>query len=170
MTNYHRIRLPGATYFFTVCLQDRASTVLTDHIDLLRFAYAKTIGEMPVICHAMVILPDHLHAIWTLPEGDADFSNRWRRIKARFSHGVGVAVPRCDSKVAKRERGLWQRRFWEHVVRNEAEFRSAVDHCRHDPVKHGLVDDPDDWAYSSFSCNRRRDGQHCPSYAPSPVL
>ena len=117
MTNYRRMRLPGATYFFTVCLQDRSSTVLTDHIDTLRFAYARTSHEMPVTCHAMVILPDHLHAIWTLPEGDANYSERWRRIKARFSNSVGGTIARCDSKMARRERGLWQRRFWEHVVR-----------------------------------------------------
>ena len=106
MTDYRRLRLPGATYFFTVCLQDRGSTVLTDQIDLLRHAYARTNHELPVTCHAMVILPDHLHAIWTLPEGDANFSERWRRIKARFSHSVGGQITRSDSKIVKRERGF----------------------------------------------------------------
>jgi putative transposase len=170
MTAYRRLRLPGATYFFTVCLQDRSSTALVDHIDTLRFAYAKTIRELPVTCHAMVILPDHLHAIWTLPEGDSDFSERWRRIKARFSNAVGVVVPRCDSKIAKRERGLWQRRFWEHVVRDENGLAAAMDYCWQNPVKHGLVDSPGDWVYSSFNRRDRKDGQNCPSYAPSAVL
>jgi putative transposase len=164
MTAYRRLRLPGATYFFTVCLEDRTSTVLIEHIDLLRFAYAKTIREMPVTCHAMVILPDHLHAIWTLPADDTDFSERWRRIKARFSHAVGGTLPRCDSKIAKRERGLWQRRFWEHVVRDENSLSTAMDYCRQNPVMHGMVDDPRDWVYSSFNRPPRKDGQNCPSY------
>lgn len=167
MTNYRRIRLQGATYFFTVCLEDRASTVLTDHIDKLRFAYARTNHEMPVTCHAMVILPDHLHAIWTLPEGDTNFSERWRRIKARFSHSVGGQVARCASKVAKRERGLWQRRFWEHVVRDEHGLSAAMAYCYENPVKHGLVNDPSNWQFSSFYKRRGQDGQNCPSYAVS---
>jgi putative transposase len=170
MTAYRRLRLPGATYFFTVCLEDRTSTALIEHIDLLRFAYAKTIREMPVTCHAMVILPDHLHAIWTLPPDDADFSERWRRIKARFSHAVGTCVPRCDSKIAKRERGLWQRRFWEHMVRDDTDLLSAMEYCWQSPVKHGFADDPGDWAYSSFNKRGRKDGQNCPSYNSSAVL
>ncbi|MGL5012592.1 MAG: REP-associated tyrosine transposase [Paracoccaceae bacterium] len=165
MTSYRRMRLPGATYFFTVCLEDRASMALTDHIDLLRLAYATTVREMPVTCHAMVVLPDHLHAIWTLPEGDAEFSERWRRIKARFTRYVGFSGARCDSKIVKRERGLWQRRFWEHVVRDEDSLGSAITYCWNNPVKHGLVSDPADWVFSSFHRQMRRDGQNCPSYA-----
>jgi putative transposase len=164
MTNYRRIRLPGATYFFTVCLDDPCGTTLTDHIDALRFAYARTVQELPVTCHAMVVMPNHLHAIWTLPDDDADYSERWRRIKARFSHSLALDVPRSDSKVAKRERGLWQRRFWEHVVRDERDFTSAMAYCWQNPVKHGFVDDPAQWPYSSF--NKRKDGQNCPSYHP----
>ena len=165
MTNYRRIRLPGATYFFTVCLDDPCGTTLTDHIDVLRFAYARTVQELPVTCLAMVVMPNHLHAIWTLPSDEADYSERWRRNKARFSHSVRLDVPRSDSKIAKRERGLWQRRFWEHLVRDKRDFASAMAYCWQNPVKHGFVDDPVKWPYSSF--NKRKDGQHCPSYTAS---
>lgn len=159
MTNYRRLRVPGGTYFFTVCLEDRASTALVDQVDLLRFAYARTVAELPVACEAMVVLPNHLHAIWTLPEGDADFSERWRRIKARFSHGLPEAPLRCRSKFAKRERGIWQRRFWEHWVRNSDDLAAAIEYCRQNPVKHGLVSRPSEWALSSFHRRARSDGQ-----------
>jgi putative transposase len=165
MTNYRRLRVPGGTYFFTVCLEDRASTALTDHIDQLRFAYAKTVAELPVICEAMVVLPNHLHAIWTLPEGDADFSDRWRRIKARFSHGLRPSLPPNHSMTERRERGIWQRRFWEHAVRSEDNLQAAIHYCWQNPVKHGLVSDPAAWPFSSFTRNKRNDGQNCPSYA-----
>ena len=168
MTNYRGMRVPGGTYFFTVCLEDRDSTVLTEHIDRLRFAYAKTVAEFPVTCEAIVVLPDHLHAVWTLPEGDDNFSERWRRIKARFSHGLRADIPPCRSKIDKRERGLWQRRFWEHFVRNEDNLKSAIEYCRKNPVKHGLVTDATDWPFSSFQCKQRKDGHDCPSYAAAP--
>ncbi len=164
MTNYRRLRVPGGTYFFTLCLEDRASTALTDHIEQLRFAYAKTVSELPVTCEAMVVLPNHLHAVWTLPEGDSDFSERWRRIKARFSHAVRADLPRSQSKIDKRDSGLWQRRFWEHVVRSEDNLASAVNYCWNNPLKHGLVGDPADWPYSSLNRKLRKDGQNCPSY------
>ena len=151
MTNYRRVKLPGATYFFTLCLEDRTRTDLTDQIDLLRFAYAKTVTELPVTCDAMVVLPDHLHAIWTLPQGDHDYSERWRRIKSRFSHGLAVKIPKCRSKTAKRERGLWQRRFWEHTIRDKDDFTAHMAYCHNNPVRHGLVTDPKDWPYSSFN-------------------
>jgi putative transposase len=150
MTNYRRLRIPGATYFFTLCLEDRDSTLLIDHIDTLRAAYAMTLRELPADCSAIVILPDHLHSIWTEPEGQVLFSERWRRIKARFSHAVKQDFRPNPSKSAKRERGLWQRRFWEHAIRNEAEFVAAMDYCYRDPMEHGLVEQPEDWKYSSF--------------------
>ncbi|MEZ5732657.1 MAG: transposase [Paracoccaceae bacterium] len=151
MTNYRRVRIPGATYFFTLCVEDRGSTVLTDNIDVLRDAYRRTIAELPVTCPAMVVLPDHLHAIWTEPEGCVRYSERWRRLKARFSHALCDDFRPCTSKLGKRERGLWQRRFWEHAVRNEAEFIAAMAYCYNNPVKHGLVAKPDEWPYSSFA-------------------
>jgi putative transposase len=151
MTAYRRLRIPGATYFFTVCLEARGSTMLTDHIDLLRRAYRLTTLELPVTCHAFVVLPDHLHAIWTEPEGEVAYSERWRRIKSRFSHALGETQPQSASHLAKRERGIWQRRFWEHCLRNEAAINAGINYCYLNPVKHGVVAEPDDWPYSSFA-------------------
>jgi len=163
MTAYRRLRIPGATYAFTVCLQDRGSTRLVDDINALRMAYAVTIRELPVQCRAMVVLPDHLHAIWTEPEGEVQFSERWRRIKARFSHAVAGDFAPNASKARRRERGLWQRRFWEHAIRDDAELQAAVAYCRTDPVRHGLVTHPGDWPCSSFA--RDADRRSCPGRA-----
>ena len=154
MSQYRRFLLPGATYFFTVRLEDRSATTLTDHIDALRFAYAKAVQEFQVTTHAMVVLPDHLHALWTEPEGEVWYSERWRRIKARFTHAVAEPGPVRPSLAAKRERGLWQRRFYEHCIRTEDEFHRAIEHCRTNPMRHGLVSDPDLWPYSSFAKRR----------------
>ena len=151
MTSYRRLRLPGATYFFTVCLQERGSSTLTDNICLLREAYRKTVAELPVTCPAMVVLPDHLHAIWTEPDDAVQYPERWRRIKARFSHALPASFAPCDSKRRKRERGLWQRRFWEHAIRDETDFIAAMEYCQLNPVKHGFVQAPEDWPYSSFT-------------------
>lgn len=161
MTQYRRLRRPGATYFFTLCLQERGSDMLVLKIGALRAAYAATVAELPVQCHAMVILPDHLHAVWTEPDDAVCFSERWRRMKARFSHAVAGDFRPCASKVARRERGLWQRRFWEHALRDEAEFAAAIDLCRCDPVRHGLVDRPEDWPWSSFARRPGRGGRAC---------
>lgn len=157
MPNYRRARVSGASYFFTVNLASRRSDLLVTHIHELRAAYAATIQDMPVICDAMVVLPDHLHAVWTLPLGDCDFSERWRKIKHRFSRTLGGAVGRTAhptalsaSKRAKRERGIWQRRFWEHVIRDEADYAAHVAYCWGNPVKHGFVEHAVDWPYSSL--------------------
>ena len=163
MTAYHRLRLPGATYFFTVCLEQRGATTLVDHIQSLRLAYAVTVREFPMTCHAMVVLPDHLHAVWSEPDGEVQFSERWRRIKARFSHAIPEQGAERPSLSAKRERGIWQRRFWEHAIRDETEFHAALAYCRDNPLKHGLVADPMQWPYSSFAkaegVGQRGDGQ-----------
>lgn len=150
MSKYRRVRVPGATYFFTLTLAARGSTVLTDHIAVLRHAYKQTCAEHPVLCDAMVVLPDHLHAVWTLPEADADFSVRWRKIKARFSREIDLAPRRSISKVEKRERGVWQRRFWEHMIRDGVDYRAHVAYCWGNPVKHGYVERAVDWPYSSI--------------------
>ena len=159
MSNYRRLRVPGATWFFTVNLADRGRATLTDHIDVLRAAYRVTVAEHPVFCDAMVIMPDHLHAVWTLPEGDADYSIRWRKIKGRFTHGVRrvgfqPTVP-TPSKVAKAEAGVWQRRFWEHLVRDEDEYARAMRYVIGNPVKHGFVERAENWPYSSVHRDRR---------------
>lgn len=158
MSNYRRMLIPGSTWFFTVNLAERGSTVLMDHIATLRAAYRQTALEQTIHCDAMVILPDHIHAVWTLPAGDSDFSNRWRKIKARFTHATGLTGIQTHSKREKREAGLWQRRFWEHRIRNMDAFRGAVDFCLSDPVRHGLAATPEDWPFSTIHRDRRRVG------------
>lgn len=151
MSNYRRLHVPGGTYFFHVCLAQPGSELLVQQIDTLRWAYAKTIASHPVTCHAMVVLPDQIYAVWTLPDDDDNFSERWRLIKARFSHGVVADLTRSDSKLRKRERGVWQRRFWEHLIRGSADYDHCIDTVLTSPVRAGLVSDPRDWPYSSLA-------------------
>jgi len=154
MSAYLRPRSPGATIFFTVALQRRGSDTLTRHAEALRVAVRRTMAERPFRIDACVILPDHLHMIWTLPAADCDFPNRWRVIKARFTQALpGEGIARASQRV-RRERGLWQRRYWEHRVRSPAEFAALTRYCWMNPVKHGLVADSFDWALSSI----HRDG------------
>lgn len=150
MSRYRRRYVPGGTYFFTVALADRGATTLVDEIALLRHAYAATVAEHPVTCDAMVVLPDHLHAVWTLPEGDADFSVRWKKIKARFSRDCAARGTPSPSKQARGEKGIWQRRFWEHAIRDAEDFERHVAYCWWNPVKHGFVTAPEDWPYSNY--------------------
>lgn len=161
MPNYRRVRIQGASYFFTVALADRSSSLLIRRIDDLRAAYAATIRTAPVTCDAMVILPDHLHAVWSLPRDDHDYSERWRKIKHRFSRAVGrIAHPTnlSASKRAKRECGIWQRRFWEHTIRDDADYRAHIAYCWGNPVKHGLAARAVDWPYSSIHRDIRSGG------------
>ncbi|OFZ66692.1 MAG: transposase [Betaproteobacteria bacterium RBG_16_56_24] len=150
MTNYRRSRIAGASYFFTVNLADRSQALLTEHIALLRGAFEYTRERHPFIVDAIVILPDHLHAIWTLPAGDVDFALRWRLIKTVFSRGLPNGERRSASRQSKGERGIWQRRYWEHLIRDEADFSRHVDYIHINPVKHGLVERVADWPHSSF--------------------
>ena len=149
MSNYRRPRLSGSSIFFTVAAARRGGSLLTDHIDRLRAAIGEARRDRPFRIDAIVILPDHLHAVWTLPEDDSDYSTRWAAIKAGFSRGLPPGKLR-DSHILRREKGLWQRRFWEHHLRNENAMREAVRYCWTNPVKHGLVPDPGDWPYSSI--------------------
>ena len=149
MVRYRRNFLPGGTYFFTVTLSDRRSTPLVDHVNELRDAFRAARRERPFAVEAIVILPGHLHAIFALPPDDADFSGRWRRIKGHFSTALidaGVHLKRN----ANGGLALWQRRFWEHTIRNENDFARHVDYVHFNPVKHGLVSRVCDWPYSSF--------------------
>lgn len=149
MSRYLRPRLPGMPIFFTVALAQRGGTLLVDHVGLLRGAVAQTRAERPFGIAAWVVLPHHLHCIWTLPEGDADYSTRWRLIKARFSRGLPVGALRA-SHVRRQERGIWQRRFWEHHIRDDADMVAHLRYCWWNPVKHGFVTRPEDWPYSSY--------------------
>jgi putative transposase len=150
MSRYRRANLAGATYFFTVTLDNRSSDLLTQNIDFLRQAYAGVQKRLPFETVAICVLPDHLHAIWTLPQHDADFSKRWSLIKANFSRGIPAVDFRSASKLAKREKGIWQRRYWEHVIRDDSDLARHVDYIHFNPVKHGLVSRVCDWPHSSF--------------------
>ncbi len=150
MANYRRLYREGGTFFFTVALADRTASTLTDNVDLLRMAFAATLIERRFVCDAVVVLPDHLHAVWTLPDGDSDFSTRWRLIKSRFSRALATNGRRSASMMAKNERGIWQRRFWEHAIRDEADYEKHVRYCWINPVKHGLVARAADWPFSSI--------------------
>ncbi len=154
MSNYLRPNVTGATVFFTVALAERGSNLLIAEIARLRQAVRTTKSERPFEIDAWVVLPDHLHAVWTLPRGDADFSTRWRLIKSRFSREIPKGQTRA-SHDARSERGIWQRRFWEHHIRNEADYLAHVRYCWMNPVKHGLVERPQDWRYSSVHRDAR---------------
>jgi putative transposase len=149
MVNYRRNLIPGGTYFFTVTLRDRRASFLTDHIDELKTAFRETRKTQPFQTQAIVVLPDHLHTIWQLPGQDCDYAGRWRKIKSRFTRLlVRKAVP-----IRRNERGeydLWQRRYWEHTVRDDLDLQRHVDYVHFNPVKHGLVQRVEDWPYSSF--------------------
>lgn len=149
MSRYRRPRLPGAPIFFTVALAGRDSRLLADHIGDLREAVRLTRRERPFGIEAWVVLPDHLHCIWRLPEGDSDYSTRWRLIKSRFSRTLPTG-PLRDSHILRNERGIWQRRFWEHHIRDAGDFMAHRRYCWFNPVKHGLVTRPEDWPFSSF--------------------
>ena len=141
---------PGGSYFFTVNLADRRLRLLTENIGLLRTSVRWVQARHPFAIDAAVVLPDHLHMIWTLPECDADYPLRWRLIKATFSRGVLKAEPISASRAGKNERGIWQRRYWEHTLRDEADFARHVDYIHFNPIKHGHVVHAGDWPYSSF--------------------
>jgi putative transposase len=149
MVGYRRNFLPGGSYFFTVTLADRSSDALVRHIDALRDAFRVTRRERPFAIEAVVVLPDHLHAILTLPSSDADFSGRWRRIKGHFSRRLIDAAASLQ-RWPNGELALWQRRFWEHTIRDESDFSRHVDYIHFNPVKHGLVPCVRDWPHSSF--------------------
>jgi putative transposase len=150
MPQYIRAKLKGSLFFFTVVLADRRSCLLVDRIDRLRSSYREVQRNRPFETIAICVLPDHLHALWALPEGDADFSGRWSLIKSGFSRGLSPADSRSTSKISKREKGIWQRRYWEHAIRDDADYERHVDYIHFNPVKHGYVSRVADWPHSSF--------------------
>lgn len=150
MPQYIRAFVPGGTFFFTVTLLERRRNLLTENIDHLREVFKAARLRRPFTVEGIVILPDHLHCIWTLPPGDADFSTRWHDIKARFAAQISRGERMSARRVQKGERGIWQRRFWEHVIRDESDYERHVDYIHYNPVKHGQVARVADWPYSSF--------------------
>ena len=150
MPNYRRWRVPGGSIFFTVNLQDRSQRLLIEHIELLRGVIAAVRKRHPFHIDAAVVLPEHLHHIWTLPPGDDDFSTRWRLIKADFSRSLPESEVCSVSRLRKGERGIWQRRFYDHILRDDRDYELHVDYIHYNPVKHGYVKRPADWPYSSI--------------------
>ncbi len=150
MPDYRRNRVPGGTYFLTVNLLDRDSRLLTEHIDALRTAVRATVARAPFHIDAWVVLPEHMHCVWTLPPGDADYSGRWRAVKKAFSKAIEPGERRSSVRRARGERGIWQRRFWEHTIRDDRDYAHHVDYVHFNPVRHGLVAGPAAWPYSSF--------------------
>jgi putative transposase len=151
MADYRRFQKTGATWFFTVNLaQRRGNRLLIDHVGALRMAFSEVKHKHPFMIDAVVVLPDHLHCIWTLPQGDSDFSTRWGLIKGHFSRQIKKGERISISREKRGERGLWQRRFWEHLIRDETDYSRHVDYIHWNPVKHGWVRYVKDWPYSSF--------------------
>jgi len=156
MPDYRRAFQPGGTFFFTVVTYGRAPflcheparRILRNAIDLCR-------AQHPFTIEAFVLLPDHLHAIWTLPPGDVDFSTRWGKIKKAFTTKWraegGKEASVSESLSRNRRAGIWQRRFWEHLIRDEADFARHLDYIHYNPVKHGCAPCPHDWPYSTFN-------------------
>ena len=148
MTYHSRQPGPEVAHYFTVALNQAGDDLLVLEIERLRQAVRLTRAERPFKIAAWVVLPDHLHTIWTLPAGDDDATARWRRIKTRFSTSLGQAIG--QSRRSCRMRGVWQRGFWHHRIGDAVDLALHMRSCQMDPVRHGLVDDPAAWPYSSF--------------------
>jgi putative transposase len=151
MRSYKRVKIEGGCYFFTLTLANRqGNDLLIRHVDELREAFRLTQRDHPFKMDAVVIMPDHLHCLWQLPPGDDDFSTRWYLIKSRFSRSIKPGEFISKSRLGKGERGLWQRRYWEHLIRDENDYYRHADYIHYNPVKHGYVQAVKDWQYSSF--------------------
>ena len=161
MPRYRRVRLEGGVFFFTVVTHERRPILTTDlGIECLRKAWHDTDSTMPFEVEAVCVLPDHLHTVWTLPDGDDEYPARWRKLKGIFSREYR-ARGGADDKVGasrrrRREVAVWQRRYWEHRIRDVDDFRRHVDYTHFNPVKHGCVTSVSDWPFSSFHDHVRK--------------
>lgn len=153
MSDYRRRFVPGGTYFFTARLQDQNSDLLTARIDLLRNATRLCLKRWPFTIEGAVVLPNKLHMIWTLPADDADFPKRWRLIKSTFSRHAPAPESVPPNQQRRGEKGIWQRRFWEHAIRDRDDYDLHMHLIATAPVHAGLVKRPGDWPFSSL---RRR--------------
>ncbi len=154
MPNYRRPHLNGGCYFFTVTAYQRQN-IFTEELfrASLRHAITYVRKDKPFHINAWVLLPDHLHCIWTLPEDNGDFSARWSMIKRAVTKQLknrSIAIPNTRSRGKRQESTLWQRRFWEHQIRDDRDLKNHMDYCYWNPVKHGLVNGVNDWPYSTF--------------------
>ena len=151
MPNYRRAWHPGGTYFFTVnLLRRQGNDLLTRQFELLRDTVRSVRQRHPFAIHGWVVLPEHLHCVIELPAGYADFATRWRLIKMEFSKALPRTEHLSDVRARRGERGIWQRRYWEHLIRDDDDFRAHMDYVHINPVKHGLVKRAFEWPYSTF--------------------
>lgn len=150
---YRRAKTPGAAYFFTVVTFRRRPILCEpDNLALLRTAFKTVKSRHPFTIDAIAVLPDHLHCLWTLPPGDHDYPMRWNAIKTHFTRYCAAEYKTSPSAVRqrKREQAVWQRRYWEHQIRDESDFERHCDYIHWNPAKYGLVRRVRDWPYSSF--------------------
>jgi putative transposase len=166
---YRRAQVRGGTYFFTVNLADRTSSLLVERIGVLREAVRYVKGRHPFHILGWVVLPEHMHAIWTMPDEDADYSIRWRLIKQRFCRFIEPQEAIAPSRQRKDEREIWQRRFWEHQIRDDRDLQNHLDYVHINPVKHGYVARASDWPYSSIH-RYIRQGVIKPDWACEPSI
>lgn len=150
MRTYIRDLTSGAAYFLTRNLKDRQSGLLIRHMDQLRIAYRKTQQYRPFELNAMVVLPDHLHLLMTLPDGDADYASRVSYLKSQFSRQIPLGESISASREKKGERAIWQRRYWEHRIRDDLDYQRHMDYIHFNPVKHGYAESSAAWPYSTF--------------------
>ena len=144
MSDYRRLYISGGCYFFTLVTHRRQPVLTGSLIPHLRSALQSALMRMPFRIQAVVILPDHLHCMWSLPPGDADYSRRWQFVKSSF-------VRRVKRDGLEARLPVWQPRYWEHWLRDEADLQRHLDYIHYNPVKHGYTDRPSDWPWSSFS-------------------
>jgi len=150
---YRRVYIKGACYFFTLVTEKRQAIFSGEkQINLLRESFKKVMQKYPFKIDAIVLLPDHLHCIWTLPENDHDYSTRWRLIKTGFSkhHAEFHKLQANQARQRKNQQAIWQHRFWEHTIRNEQDYQNHIDYIHYNPVKHGYVNQASAWPYSSL--------------------
>jgi putative transposase len=150
MPEYRRSKISGGTFFFTVVTFHRRPILTTDLArDVLHIAWKDTEDRFPFITDAICLLPDHIHCIWTLPEGDSNFSIRWKEIKRIFTmnylYQAGLEPTENPSRYLRKEASIWQRRFWEHVIRDEEDLYAHLNYTHFNPVKHGLVQEVKEW-------------------------
>ena len=146
MSNYRRVHIPGSIYFFTLVTYCRQPIFADgERAKQLRRSFREVMAKRPFELLAAVVLPDHLHCLWVLPEGDADFSSRWQMVKTSFSRRIPAKKLKAGAKT------IWQPRFYDHCIRDESDLHKHLDYIHYNPVKHGLVSSPSEWPYSSFT-------------------
>jgi len=164
MSSYIRRRTPGATYFFTIRLANRSDDLLLREIDLLRRAMRATLTRYPFRIDAITILPAAIHTLWTLPPEDNAYPNRIAMLKSRFSRGCPMPAYRTPTQIRRAEKGIWQRRYWEHEIRDQDDYKRHRDLIYLSPVHAGLCPRPQDWAYTSLHRDQRQ-----AHVAPAPI-